>query len=53
VFAIGAEHDTQRVLDDLLQIVSAPMRGKDSLHQFEPRIGVAVHIAGDGHTPSR
>ena len=38
------------MLDDLLQIVSAPMRGKDSLHQFEPRIGVAVHIAGDGHT---
>lgn len=50
VFAIGAEHDAQRVLDDLLQIVSAPMRGKDSLHQFEPRIGVAVHIAGDGHS---
>ncbi|WP_369521772.1 EAL domain-containing protein, partial [Escherichia coli] len=50
VFAIGSEHDTQRVLDDLLQIVSAPMRGKDSLHQFEPRIGVAVHIAGDGHS---
>ncbi|HEL4117988.1 TPA: EAL domain-containing protein, partial [Stenotrophomonas maltophilia] len=50
VFAIGAEHDTQRVLDDLLQIVSAPMRGKDSLHQFEPRIGVAVHVAGDGHS---
>ena len=50
VFAIGAEHDTQRVLDDLLQIVSAPMRGKDSLHQFEPRIGVAVHTAGDGHS---
>lgn len=50
VFAIGSEHDTQRVLDDLLQIVSAPMRGKDSLHQFEPRIGVAVHVAGDGHS---
>ncbi|KOQ64844.1 diguanylate cyclase [Stenotrophomonas maltophilia] len=50
VFAIGAAHDTRRVLDDLLQIVSAPMRGKDSLHQFEPRIGVAVHTADDGHS---
>jgi len=50
VLAIGGEHTAQRALDDLLQIVSAPMRGKDSLHQFEPRIGVAVHAVGDGHS---
>ncbi|MCF5092466.1 EAL domain-containing protein [Stenotrophomonas sp. PA-6-5C] len=50
VLAIAPEHNTQRVLDDLLQIVSAPMRGQDSLHQFEPRIGVAVHDADAGHS---
>ncbi|AWH20177.1 EAL domain-containing protein [Stenotrophomonas sp. S48] len=47
VLAIAPQHNTQSVLDDLLQIVSAPMRGKDSLHQFEPRIGVAVREEGD------
>ncbi|KAF1014178.1 MAG: putative signaling protein [Stenotrophomonas maltophilia] len=46
VFAIDARHDAQAVLDSLLQVVSAPVRGQDSLHQFEPRIGVSVRAAG-------
>ncbi|WMJ67671.1 EAL domain-containing protein [Stenotrophomonas sp. 24(2023)] len=48
VFAIEAGHNAQSVLDSLLQVVSAPVRGQDSLHQFEPRIGVSVHAPGDG-----
>ena len=48
IFAIRDDHDRQSALDTLLQTVSEPVRGQDWLHQFEPRIGVAVKFAGDG-----
>ena len=48
VFAFSNAHDAQGTLDALVQIVSEPVRGQDSLHQFEPSIGVAVHAPGDG-----
>lgn len=48
VFAFGEGHDARSALEALVQIVSEPVRGQDSLHQFEPRIGVARHVVGDG-----
>ncbi len=48
VFAFDASHDAQDVLDALVQVISEPVRGQDSLHQFEPSVGVAVHAADDG-----
>ena len=48
VFAFRDGQETQSALDALVQIVSEPVRGKESLHQFEPSVGVAVHVAGDG-----
>jgi len=42
VFAFSDAHDANVALDALVQIVSEPVRGQDSLHQFEPSIGVAV-----------
>ena len=47
VFAFSDAHDAQSTLDALVQIVSEPVRGQDSLHQFEPSIGVAERVAGD------
>jgi PAS domain S-box-containing protein len=41
VLAIAAGHDVQQVLDTLLKAVSEPVRGRDSRHQLEPRLGVA------------
>ncbi|MBD3825268.1 MAG: EAL domain-containing protein [Stenotrophomonas sp.] len=47
IFAIDDGHDRQSALDTLVQTVSEPVRGQDWLHQFEPRIGVAVKFDGD------
>jgi PAS domain S-box-containing protein len=41
VLAIAAGHEVQQVLDALLAAVSEPVRGRDSRHQLEPRLGVA------------
>ena len=46
VFAFSDTHETQAALDALVQIVSEPVRGQESLHQFEPCIGVATGHAG-------
>jgi len=48
VFAFSTANDTQHVLDAVVEVVSGPVRGQDSLHQFEPSVGVAVHEMGDG-----
>ena len=48
VFAFSDAHDAHSALDALVQIVSEPVRGQESLHQFEPRIGVATHAPDDG-----
>ena len=47
IFAIRDDHERQSALDTLVQTVSEPVRGQDWLHQFEPRIGVAVKFEGD------
>ncbi len=47
IFAIRDDHERQTALDTLVQTVSEPVRGQDWLHQFEPRIGVAVKFEGD------
>jgi PAS domain S-box-containing protein len=47
IFAIRDDHERQTALDTLVQTVSEPVRGQDWLHQFEPRIGVAVKYDGD------
>jgi EAL domain-containing protein (putative c-di-GMP-specific phosphodiesterase class I)/GGDEF domain-containing protein len=47
IFAIRDDHERQSALDTLVQTVSEPVRGQDWLHQFEPRIGVAVKYEGD------
>ncbi len=47
IFAIRDDHERQTALDTLVQTVSEPVRGQDWLHQFEPRIGVAVKFDGD------
>ena len=47
IFAIRDDHQRQTALDTLMQTVSEPVRGQDWLHQFEPRIGVAVKFDGD------
>src|SRR5690606_41475461 len=41
VLAVTGIHDPQRVLEVVRETVAAPVRGRDSLHQLEPRIGVA------------
>ncbi|WP_442683278.1 bifunctional diguanylate cyclase/phosphodiesterase [Stenotrophomonas sp. JC08] len=41
VLAVTGVHDPQRVLDVVRETVAAPVRGRDTLHQLEPRIGVA------------
>jgi len=41
VLAVAGGHDPQRALDALRAAVSEPVRGRDSFHQLEPRIGVA------------
>lgn len=48
VFAFSDAHESTAALDALVQIVCEPVRGQDSLHQFEPSIGVAVGTAGSG-----
>jgi len=50
IFAIRDYHQRQTALDTLVQTVSEPVRGQDWLHQFEPRIGVAVKFDGDANT---
>ncbi|MEN4950852.1 EAL domain-containing protein [Stenotrophomonas sp. TWI819] len=50
IFAIRDDHQRQTALDTLVQTVSEPVRGQDWLHQFEPRIGVAVKFDGDANT---
>ncbi len=50
IFAIRDDHQRQTALDTLVQTVSEPVRGQDWLHQFEPRIGVAVKFEGDANT---
>lgn len=50
IFAIRDDHQRQTALDTLVQTVSEPVRGQDWLHQFEPRIGVAVKFDGDTNT---
>ncbi|MEN5040885.1 EAL domain-containing protein [Stenotrophomonas sp. TWI1149] len=50
IFAIRDDHQRQTALDTLVQTVSEPVRGQDWLHQFEPRIGVAVKFDGDAST---
>ncbi len=42
VLAVDAEHDAQEVLEALLSAASEPVRGRDSFHQLEPRIGTAA-----------
>ena len=41
VVAVTAGHDPQAALEALLEAASEPVRGRDSFHQLEPRIGVA------------
>ncbi len=41
VLAVTGGHDPQQVLEALRDAVSEPVRGRDSFHQLEPRIGVA------------
>lgn len=41
VLAICNGHDPHKALDALLEIVAEPVRGHDSCHQLEARIGVA------------
>ncbi|MNV18656.1 Phytochrome-like protein cph2 [compost metagenome] len=50
IFAIRDDHQRQTALDTLVQTVSEPVRGQDWLHQFEPRIGVAVKADADAST---
>ncbi|MHC5150200.1 bifunctional diguanylate cyclase/phosphodiesterase [Stenotrophomonas sp. PS02301] len=50
IFAIRDDHQRQTALDTLVQTVSEPVRGQDWLHQFEPRIGVAVKADTDTST---
>ncbi|OWQ55719.1 sensor domain-containing phosphodiesterase [Stenotrophomonas maltophilia] len=50
IFAIRDDHQRQTALDTLVQTVSEPVRGQDWLHQFEPRIGVAVKFHDDAST---
>ncbi len=41
VLAVTADNDPQLALEALLDAASEPVRGRDSFHQLEPRIGVA------------
>lgn len=41
VLAIGEEHDPDRALQALEAMLSEPVRGRDSLHSLDVRIGVA------------
>ncbi len=41
VMAVTAGHDPQLALAALLEAASEPVRGRESFHQMEPRIGVA------------
>ena len=41
VLAVTADNDPQLALEALLDAASEPVRGSDSFHQLEPRIGVA------------
>lgn len=47
VLAIGEEHDPPAVIDALVAMLSEPVRGRDSLHPLDVRIGVAG-FPGDG-----
>lgn len=47
VLAVAQEHDPAQALEALRAAVSEPVRGRDSFHQLEPRIGVAGN-PGDG-----
>ncbi len=47
MLAVAAGHDPQQALEALREAVSEPVRGRDSFHQLEPRIGVAGN-PGDG-----
>ncbi|MCL7715310.1 bifunctional diguanylate cyclase/phosphodiesterase [Stenotrophomonas mori] len=42
VLAVTATHEAERALRAVRDTVSEPVRGRDSFHQLEPRIGVAV-----------
>ncbi|MQP75952.1 EAL domain-containing protein [Stenotrophomonas sp. MYb238] len=47
VLAVAGGHDPQQALEALREAVSEPVRGRDSFHQLEPRIGMAA-CPGDG-----